>query len=269
VSAIGIVPADIGDALSALGLRRGDVVLLHSDAVVAAQLPSMPESQRLDRVIEALERVMGADGTLVMPTFSYSFTKNETFDALQTPSTVGMLTERFRTRVGVRRTADPIFSIAANGPMAQELASLPVHECFGPQSAFALLHRVNALVVCLGCSLTNGGTFVHYVERSHGVNYRYDKTFYGVIKWPDGTSTNNSVVYYVRDLARKSGADLRRLRRRLEARGLLRSAPVGRFQMLGVRTADWFSTAWSMLDEDPVSLIEEGTVRAADKTLSA
>ena len=253
----------IGEALAAIGVRSGDSALVHSDAIVAAQLPPLPDAKRLDLLIDALQASVGSEGTLVMPTFSYSFTKNETYDVLNTPSTVGMLTEHFRTQANVCRSADPIFSLAARGLRAKELCSAPVKECFGPHSVFAALHCMNAHIVCLGCTLTGGGTFVHYVEKSNGVDYRYDKVFQGTIIWPDRSSTEASVVYYVRNLERKSGADLRRLQRRLEANGQLKKATLGRVRVLGVRAADIYETASQMLREDPSSLIEEGASREA------
>ena len=246
------------DALIGAGLRAGDSVLMHSDAMVAAQVPPMSDERRLDLVIETVLSVLGPQGTLVMPAFTYSFTKGEPFELRRTPSTVGMITERFRAWPEVSRTADPIFSFAIRGPLAPELCALPTTECFGPESVMAALHRLNCLILCVGCPLSRGGTFVHYVEKFHGVNYRYDKTFSGTIVWPDGRSTTNTVVYYVRDLARKSGADLRRLQARLLSRGLMRATAAGRGPILGVRAGDFFRTACEMLDEDPVSLIEEG-----------
>lgn len=248
----------IGEGLAEIGLRAGDSALVHSDAIVAAQLPPLPDEQRLDLLIDALQASVGSEGTLVMPAFSYSFTRNEKYDVLNTPSTVGMLTEYFRKQKGVRRSADPIFSVAARGPRAKELCSVSVKECFGPDSAFAVLHRLNSYIVCLGCSLTSGGTFMHYVEKSNGIDYRYDKVFRGTIVWPDRSSTEESVVYYVRNLERKSSADLRRLQRRLETNGQLKKATLGRVRVLGVRAADFFETASQMLKEDPSSLIEEG-----------
>jgi aminoglycoside 3-N-acetyltransferase len=255
--------AAIGEALAAIGVRSGDLALVHSDAIVAAQLPPLPDAKRLDLLIEALQASVGPEGTLAMPTFSYSFTKNETYDVLNTPSTVGMLTEHFRTQADVCRSADPIFSVAARGSRAKELCAASAKECFGPHSVFSALHRVNAYIVCLGCPLTNGGTFVHYVEKSNGVDYRYDKAFQGTIVWPDRASTEESVVYYVRNLERKSGADLRRLQRRLEANGQLKKTTLGRVRVLGVRAADIYETASQMLREDPSSLIEEGASREA------
>lgn len=250
--------AEIVNALVEIGIRPGDTVLIHSDAMVAAQLPPLPDAQRLDFLIDALESALGPTGTLVMPAFSYSFTKGETFDVLKTPSDVGMLAEHFRKRMGVCRSADPIFSLAAKGNRANEIRSVPVGECFGPQSAFAVLHRLNSHIICLGCPLTSGGTFVHYVEKSHSVDYRYDKAFEGTIVWPDRATTNQSVTYYVRNLERRSGADLRRLQHRLEANGQLKKTSLGRVRVLGVRTVDFYRTACQMLNEDPSSLIEEG-----------
>jgi len=66
------------------------------------------------------------------------------------------------------------------------------------------------------------------------------------------------VIYNVRDLTRRSDADLRRLQKRLSDEGKLRTADVGRSRIMAVTANDVFETAWKMLDEDPVSLIAEG-----------
>ena len=254
-----IEPSAVTDALAAIGVEAGGVVLVHADAIVAAQFSGAnSKEERIDLLIEAIEHAIGRDGTLVVPAFSYSFTKGEAFDLASTASAVGMVSERFRTRPGVVRTSDPIFSFACRGPRAQELCGLPVGECFGAESVFAALHRMNAHIVELGCSLTRGGTFVHYVETSHGVDYRYPKVFSGVAISPRDERNECSVVYNVRDLTRRSDADLRRLQKRLADQGKLRTALVGRSRILAVTAKDLFDTAWKMLDEDPASLIAEG-----------
>lgn len=258
VTRITIAPSAVTDALRAIGVEPGSVVLVHPDAIVAAQFP--PAQNVLDVLIEAMEDAIGGDGTLVMPTFSYSFTKGEAFDIRNTPSVVGMVSERFRTRPGVCRTSDPIFSFASRGSRARELCAIPGIECFGAESVFAALHRLNAQIICLGCSLSRA-TFVHYVETAHGVDYRYKKVFSGTVISPNGQTADCAVVYNVRDLTRKSDADLRRLQKRLADDGKLRTAEVGRSRIMAVTASDLFDTAWKMLDEDPVSLIAEG-VRA-------
>jgi aminoglycoside 3-N-acetyltransferase len=255
---ITIAPSAITEALRSIGVKQGSVVLVHPDAIVAAQFPPMPNEQRLDRLIEAMEAAVGEGGTLVIPAFSYSFTKGEPFDVSNSPSMVGMVGERFRTRPNVVRTADPIFSFACRGPLARELCAIPVRECFGADSVFAALHRYNTHIVDLGCSMSRGGTFVHYVEAAHGVDYRYKKVFSGTVMSHAGQASDCSVVYHVRDLSRRSGAHLQRLQSRLAEEGKLRNADVGRSRIVAVTANDLFDTAWKMLDENPVSLIEEG-----------
>jgi aminoglycoside 3-N-acetyltransferase len=253
-----ISPSAVTDALLSIGVKPGSVVMVHPDAIMAAQFPAMPNEQRLDLLIAAIEAAIGGDGTLLMPAFSYSFTKGEPFDICNTPSAVGMVSERFRAQPGVHRTSDPIFSFACRGPLAQELCAIPVKECFGAESVFAALHRLNAHIVDLGCSMTQGGTFVHYVETTHGVDYRYNKVFSGTVISPNGQTGECSVVYNVRDLTRRSDADLGRLQKRLADDGKSRTVEVGKSRIMAVTASDLFDTAWKMLDEDPVSLIAEG-----------
>ncbi|MGA8069033.1 MAG: AAC(3) family N-acetyltransferase [Terriglobales bacterium] len=258
-----IAPSDVTAALTSIGIERGSMVLVHADAIVAAQFPAvhpaMADDERLDLLIGAIEAAIGTDGTLVIPAFSYSFTKGEVFDVLRTPSAVGMVSERFRIQQGVCRTSDPIFSFACRGRLASELCALPVNECFGAESVFGFLHRRNAHIVDLGCSMSRGGTFVHYVETAHGVDYRYRKEFSGTVIYPSGQRAEHSVVYNVRDLTRRSDADLRRLQRRLADDGKSRTANLGRSRVMAVTAGDLFATAWRMLDEDPVALIAEGS----------
>lgn len=270
---ITIAPSTVTTALLSAGVKPGSVVLVHPDAIVAAQFPVMPgeqpnndqsdsaqpnNEQRLDLLIAAIHAAIGEDGTLVMPAFSYSFTKGQPFDIRSTPSAVGMVTERFRTQPGVHRTSDPIFSFACRGPRARELCDIPAKECFGSESVFAALHRLNAYIIDLGCSMSRGGTFVHYVETAHGVDYRYKKVFAGTVISSNGQTSECSVVYNVRDLTRRSDADLRRLQKRLADDGRVQTAEVGRSRIMAVTARDLFDTAWKMLDENPVSLIAEG-----------
>ncbi len=255
---ITISPSDVTEALLSIGVTPGSVAMVHPDAIVAAQFPALSNEERLDLLIDAIEAAIGSDGTLVIPTFSYSFTKGEPFDVRNTPSAVGMVSERFRKRPGVGRTADPIFSFACKGPRSRELCALPVKECFGTESVFAALHRWNAQIIDLGCSMNRGGTFVHYVETAYGVGYRYKKTFSGTIISADGEANSRSVVYNVRDLTRRSGADLRRLQKRLADDGTSRTVRVGRSPIMSVAAQDLFDTATKMLGEEPLSLIAEG-----------
>ncbi len=248
--------SDIVEAFKLCGVRRGDVLMLHADAIVLAQLPPMTADQRFDVLFEALDDVLGLDGTLVMPTFTYSFTKGEPFEAAATPSTVGLLTEAFRTRPGVRRSVDPIFSVAARGRLADRFAAAATDDCFGPNSAFALLAEEDAWLACLGCSLDRL-TFTHYVEQTVGVDYRYFKTFTGICI-DGGVETPANARYFVRDLDRKTVIDLSRLKADLTQAGTLATAAVGRVGLSAVRCSAFEAAARALLARNPSGLIQEG-----------
>jgi aminoglycoside 3-N-acetyltransferase len=251
---------DVVAAFRACGVGAGDTLMLHSDAMVAAQFGAMPADRRLDLLIDGVLRVIGPAGTLVVPTFTYSFTRGEVFDPDGSASAVGSVTEHFRRRAGVLRSRDPLFSVAAAGRLAPLFAAADPENCFGPRSAFALLHGERGKIACLGCALDRA-TFVHYVEQCARVAYRYPKRFAGVIRRA-GEDAPAAVTYLVRDLSRRSETDLTRLKARLIEQGKLRRQELGRVGLLVVRAEDFFSAATALLAEDPLALIREGA-RAA------
>lgn len=207
----------------------------------------------IDTVLDHL----GGAGTLVVPTFTYSFGRGEIFSRDRSPSTAGVITEYFRHREDARRSANPMFSFAASGRDALAYANSDAEDCFGADAAFGLLHRSNAALVCLGCSFDRT-TFVHHIEQAVGVDYRYFKVFEGVVEDRDGNRQPARVRGYVRDLNRRSEACLSRLRSRLLERRLLRSAAVGRVGMVAVNARDMYSTGASLLSKAPHALIAEG-----------
>ena len=160
---------DIVTAFRECGIRPGSVLMLHSDAIFLSQTRPMPKEDKYALFFKALDEVLGPEGTLVIPTFTYSATKGEPFVVEETPSTVGDLTEYFRKQPGVHRSRDPIFSVAIHGAKAKEFAHVEVGDAFGPKSVFGLLDHYNAGIACLACSLDRI-TFTHYVEQIFGVD---------------------------------------------------------------------------------------------------
>lgn len=249
--------SDIKDSFEEVGLRKGDTVMLHCDAMVTAQFPPEPNAKRFDLLLDVLEEILGEDGTLVVPTFTYSFTQGDVFDIRHSPSSVGVISEYFRNRTGVVRSSDPIFSVAAKGRHANRFADSNSKDCFGAGSAFELLLALQGKILCLGCSLDRV-TFVHYVEQRCGVDYRYYKEFSGEIIDLDGRRQFHTVRFYVRDLTRDTNVSLRKLRQRLIGADLLNTAELGRVGLAVVGCDDFFRVARVLLDEDPAALIKGG-----------
>ncbi len=148
--------------LLALGVRPGGVLLVHSSLRSLGPLPGGAES-----VIRALLAALGPDGTLLTPALSFASVGRDRpiFDARQTPSCVGALSEAFRTRPGTLRSVHPTHSVCGAGCLAGEL--LGDHERdttpVGPHSPFARLPAVHGQILFLGCGL-RPNTSMHGVE---------------------------------------------------------------------------------------------------------
>jgi aminoglycoside 3-N-acetyltransferase len=252
VSRTSLDRGDIAAAFRACGIAAGDCLMLHADAMAAAQMAPSGREAKLDAVLDGILDALQPEGTLVMPAFSYSFTKGLDFDPAESVTGMGLLAERFRQRPGTLRSLHPIFSVTASGGLADELVSTAIDDCFGPHSLFGALARANAWLACLACPFSL--TFTHYVEQQAAVDYRYFKMFSGRIAGGAPTQCR----YFVRDLTRNSQIDLRRLQQRLGETGKLASVDIGRVKLLAVRALDFEQAALALLKEDPVSLIREG-----------
>ena len=84
--------------INKIGIRPGDCVLVHSDTDGLAQLdPEIAENPFLgfDVLKRALLDVVGPDGTIIVPTFTYSFCDGKYFDPQKRSSEVGLFSNFF------------------------------------------------------------------------------------------------------------------------------------------------------------------------------
>jgi aminoglycoside 3-N-acetyltransferase len=165
---------------SALGLAAGQTVLVHSAMSKLGWVVGGAEA-----VILALLRVLGRDGTLMMPTHTAQRTDPANWrnppvppewvpiirahmplfnPATTPPREMGALAEQFRTWPGVIRSDHPICSFAALGPNAQQLtANHALDDMLGEQSPIGRLYELDGCVLLLGVGHGNN-TSLHLAE---------------------------------------------------------------------------------------------------------
>lgn len=129
-------------------------------------------------VLDVLDRLVGPNGTLAMPTHpryddltgfmddrSHLLPK---YDPRMTPSSVGLITELFRRRPGTSRSMHPLSSLAASGPLAgailEDNLSGPGALPHGVHSGYYRCCQMDGLVVSLGVPLINYLTVMHVAE---------------------------------------------------------------------------------------------------------
>jgi len=252
VSAIGAT--EIVAALRQLGVEASDTLFVHSDLRCALRVAGAAVDEKVDTVLDALVDAVG-DGVLGMPTFTYSFCRGEKFDLDASPSTVGLLTERFRQRPGVRRTADPLFSAALLGPIPdawRDLFEPGDTDAFGDRSVFAFLREQRAKLAFLGASFEYC-TYVHHVEQRLGVPYRYFKDFRGEVAGRAVTAR-----YFVRRLDQDVETRLSPLGDSLLARGRARRIALPGMSVTVVSAEAVDGATAERLSENPDFLLARG-----------
>lgn len=110
--------ADIRRSLRQAGVRPGMLLMVHSSLSAFGYVAGGPAA-----CIGALRSALGTRGTLAMPTHSLNAVGHPVYDPATSPSRVGAVTEVFRRQSGVLRSGHPTHSVAAQGPLAEELTA--------------------------------------------------------------------------------------------------------------------------------------------------
>ena len=194
-----------------LGIGQGEIVLCHSHLPSLGLLQPGPGA-----VVESLLEALGSSGTLVAPTFTYSWFRGEPYDARRSPGTVGLLGELVRTHPRAVRSLDPCFSNAAIGRDAAELLRRDTPASFGANSFYDKLLRRGGRILLIGVDFTALPLFMH-LERINAVPYRYEKRFTGELI-VDGRRQASELIHFVRDEKIDPQTDRSRISAALDAR---------------------------------------------------
>lgn len=201
---------DLKEKLKHIGIRKGDIIYIASDGTLLINearkkygIKNLEERNTfLWKFIDTLQDIVGNDGTLLFPVFTWKFCKGEIFDIRKTKGEVGILSNWILdNRKDFVRTKHPIYSFMVWGKDAKYLQNLNNIDAWGKDdSPFAYLHRKHAKMMLLNVSLQRGFTFMHYVERCLNVPYRYNKLFIGKYVDENGIESIRKYSMYVRDL---------------------------------------------------------------------
>lgn len=233
---------------------RGDRVLLHTDLPrLGINLRGVrSRSEYLDVFTECL-RTATANRELIFPTFNYDFLRNGLYCPDDDPCQVGVLNEHVRRHWLRRRTLTPVFNFCHSDSCALDPG--PAGNVFGESSAFAELCRGRAVVAFLGAEY-RANTFLHHVEETQAVPYRYLKAFRGRIVQGD-TSRDVKIVYRVRPLGVRQTYGFGQLEAGVRQAGLLHERIVGGGKLLWIGATDLLEWGERMLAADELAFLDE------------
>jgi aminoglycoside N3'-acetyltransferase len=157
--------AEVVQQLRTLGVRQGDVLLVHTSFRAIRPIDGGPLG-----LIAALREALGPDGTLVMP--SWTGDDEVPFDPAATPAAedLGATADLFWRQPEVVRS-DHLQAFAAIGPHAEAIVKtplpLPPH---GPESPVGRVHDLDGQVLLLGVG-HDADTSLHLAELIANVPY--------------------------------------------------------------------------------------------------
>ncbi|EAJ5701633.1 aminoglycoside N3'-acetyltransferase [Campylobacter lari subsp. concheus] len=245
---------DLIETLKKLGIKKGNILCVHSE-LMKFGIPLLPKNEFLQIILDCFFEVIGKEGTLIMPTFTYSFCKNETYDNLNSKSTVGVLTEYFRKQEKVKRTNDPIFSFAIKGAK-EELFLKDTTSCFGKNCVYDVLAKEDSKLVLFGSQIA-GYTFSHFVEEKAHVPYRYFKNFNGKIINKNGKIFQKNIKYYVRKLDENSDLDVYKQIAILKNDNNFNTLNFSNAHIISINMKNYLKKTLKALKDNPYCLLKE------------
>lgn len=246
--------ADVEGALKACGIEAGDTVFVHSSLFSLGRLKG-GGAAAAEQLVEIFLERLGEKGTLGVPTFNFDFCSGAAYNRQETPSKMmGAFNEVVRLDRRSRRSPHPLQSTAFIGALAEEFTASDPDSGYGVGSPFSILLERNAKLVLFGCGFT-AGSFVHYVEESYQVPYRYWKEFSG--PYTDAGATRQATCrMYVRRLDMNTEFNLAQIEDWLAAAGKLKKQPLGAEFIRVCRFADYFEEVGSRIRRNPYVLLK-------------
>ncbi|HBX69304.1 MAG TPA: hypothetical protein DEH25_07945 [Chloroflexi bacterium] len=237
---------DLVANIQAIGVQPGDTLLVHSSYKSLGGVEGGPQT-----VIEALLAVLGADGTLVMPTFNFDFCKGEPWDVRTTPSHMGAITNMVRENPAARRVFHPIYSFAVLGRNADFLTGERYKSSYGANSLFAKLRQLYGKILVIGLIYNDSMTFFHHVEEMEGVDYRYMKEFTGLVTDEAGNTSEETFSMLVRDLDKGVKTRVDPMGNLMEAAGIITVRQIGEAKVCLMQANEVYEFTAREMRRDP------------------
>ena len=162
-----ITKADLIHAFQAIGIEKGDVLLVHSSLSAIGYVENGPKD-----VVVALLEAIGADGHLLMPnspnaSFQLDYIRQlDLFDVENSPSALGAISEWFRKLPNAVRSVHPTEPVSCIGPEANWFVSDHFGQLtpYNSNSPFSKVIQRKGKILYLGVTLSNAGTNLHTLE---------------------------------------------------------------------------------------------------------
>lgn len=249
------------NSLKKVGVTKGDNLFIYSNIGFFGRLKDADTREDYYRIFkEAIFETILGEGTLIVPTFTYSFCNDEVFNKDETPSICGFFSEMVRQDHESVRSDDANFSVAAIGKNAEYFTKEAPEYSFGKNSIWDRFLDKNGKFC--NFNFDSGSTFIHYVEKMLKVSYRYDKGFPGTTLKAFNRREEKIFYHFVYDLEKpNNGPDFSKFDKKAKEFSITKVANVGKGQIVLISARDTFNLVKEELDVDPAFLIKGNEIQ--------
>lgn len=250
-----IVRSDIVEGLKLAGLRKNDVVMVHSSLKSFGHVVGGP-----DTIIDSVLEVIGPCGTMMVPTnvFNGSVTeflrKNKVTDLREAVSLTGIITETLRKRKDALRSVHPSHPVASVGRLAKEMLS--EHHLgdspIGAKSPYGKLAELdNGKILLLGVKNSNNST-IHLAEEYYTPYIFIGETFDTLVIDNDGKEHLVKVKGYCVNKPRNfTAADKELIEKKIMTR-----TKIGNAEVSCIKAKEMMVLLKEKIHEDPYYLLK-------------
>ena len=232
---------------------------IHLDMLGLAKL-GKNNDERLDEFRDLLEEIEKKKGNICIPSYSFSYTKNEDYNILKTPCVnVGAVSEHVREKHPERRTVDALFSYIIYGDkISKKHYEISDYETFGKGSIMEEVFNLDGYVWAIGGVFKNS-TEIHFIEKLLEINYRYDKIFRGKLIDKEGKSHDQQITYFCKNFDYNLWYDFKNLENELRDDGLIETMKVEGYPFFisGIKFRTLYDYAENKIKKDKMYFLKD------------
>ena len=183
-------------ALDQINIPKGKVLILHIRLSPLKDLIGLDYSKLTNLILQLLEKYKPK--SILVPAFTYSFTKSGLFHQIYSRSETGRFSEEVRNNFSKYRTPDPIFSMLDVKNWLGKQKDINCLVAFERGCIWEKLLNEESIIINIGLD-TLVATQIHYLERLMDVPYRKIINKTGLIYKDKEVFEPVDYVFYARD----------------------------------------------------------------------
>lgn len=188
-------------ALNQLGVAKGDNLFVHSD-LLRLGYPIIGPMMYL----ETLKQIIGPEGSIVAPAFTFSYMKTRNYHFKQThPIEMGFISNQILDSDGTIRTKHPLHSVAIHGPLGAKYKDFETFSAYSEDGIFHKLLTDEVKILLLGATPSHI-SFSHLSEELYNVPYRKMLHVYGDVQFSENDCRKDVLFnFFARNLENHVG----------------------------------------------------------------